>query len=65
MLEPTLIMHTWKTSIMTITSWNIDNVNIIAFMDSEDDFIILNILYDVVRYFKNHFKTFVIKLTNV
>ena len=34
-------------------------------MDSEDDFVILNILYDVVRYFKNHFKAFVIKLTNV
>ena len=64
MLQPTLIMHAWKESIMAILIWNIYSVNIITSMVHEDGFVILNILYNAMRCFKNHFKTFVTKLTN-
>ena len=64
MPQPTLIMHAWKTSIMTIILWNIYSVNIITSIAHEDGFIILNILDDAMRCFKNHFETFVTKLTN-
>ena len=33
-------------------------------MAHENGFIILNILDNAMRYFKNHFKTFVTKFTN-
>ena len=33
-------------------------------MAHEDDFIVLRVLDDAMRGFKNHFKTFVTKLTN-
>ena len=63
MPQPTLIMHAWKVSIMAIIFWNIYSINIIKSIAYEDGFIILNIFDDAMRCFKNHFKTFVTKLT--
>ena len=40
------------------------HINIFVSMAHEDDFIILRILDDTMRRFKNHLKTFVTKLTN-
>ena len=48
---------------MTLIFKNMNCVNIFMSMTHEDDFIILIIFYDSMRIFKNHFKTFVTKLT--
>ena len=59
MPQQILIMHTWKTFIMVIIFFNINCINIFTSMAHEDGFVILNVFDDAMKYFKNHFKTFV------
>lgn len=63
--QPTLIKHGRKTFIMTIVFFNINCTNIFIFMFYENCFIIMiNILDKAMRRFKNHFKSFITRLSN-